>query len=624
MPDFEIINEIRAEIGYTFPENTRFEKAENTGNENVGKENGASGLRIERKNGVLTVRYARESDLARAALLIKAHGKNKKGNFCIEDKRIFEELCFLVDCSRNGVLSVAAAKKYIRNLSMLGYNAMMLYTEDTYEIDGEPIFGYLRGRYTKAELKEIDVYAEKWGIEMIPCIQTLAHLNALRRWYADYEDLFDIDDILLAGDERVYALIEKMFQTTSECFSSRRIHIGMDEAHNVGRGAYLDKNGYKNAFEVLSSHLQRVAEIAAKYGYRALMWSDMFLNLANRERRRLDENGNALIPQDIFDKIPANVSVCHWDYGAFSSENYLHRFKMHEGFKNPVWMAVSSYKIGGFAPGNAYSEIEMETAFSACREYNMSRIINCSWNDGGAEASQFSNLPSVANVSRYAYGKTRAQMKREFLALTGYTYEAFEKLEWPDNGCGKYSEDHVRVSKVMLYNDPLAGQMDKEADPGYTSCFFRAEKALARSAKGQYDYIFKNMAQISRVMQLKYELGARLRKAYAAKDKEALRLIADDMSEIVRCIAKFIQTLKKQWMTELKPYGFEIQEYRLGGVSERIRGCKERVLEYVNGKAERIPELEETIYADAWLGRNERTGRMGYNSFELIASVNKF
>ena len=57
---------------------------------------------------------------------------------------------------------------------------------------------------------------------------------------------------------------------------------------------------------------------------------------------------------------------------------------------------------------------------------------------------------------------------------------------------------------------------------------------------------------------------------------------------------------------------------------ERIKGCKERVLQYVNGETENIPELEETLYPDAWLGRNERTGRQAYNSFELIASVNRF
>ena len=57
----------------------------------------------------------------------------------------------------------------------------MLYTEETYELPGEPHFGYLRGRYTADELREIDRVADRLGIEMIGCIQTLGHLGHLLR-----------------------------------------------------------------------------------------------------------------------------------------------------------------------------------------------------------------------------------------------------------------------------------------------------------------------------------------------------------------------------------------------------------------------------------------------------------
>ena len=58
----------------------------------------------------------------------------------------------MVDCSRDAVYTVGALKKYISLLAKMGYNSLQLYTEDTYEADGEPYFGYLRGRYGKAEL----------------------------------------------------------------------------------------------------------------------------------------------------------------------------------------------------------------------------------------------------------------------------------------------------------------------------------------------------------------------------------------------------------------------------------------------------------------------------------------
>ena len=70
---------------------------------------------------------------------------------------------------------------------MLGFNRVMLYTEDTYEIPGEDFFGYLRGRYTGGELKEIDRHCAALGIELVGCIQTLAHLEQVFRWPGDGE-----------------------------------------------------------------------------------------------------------------------------------------------------------------------------------------------------------------------------------------------------------------------------------------------------------------------------------------------------------------------------------------------------------------------------------------------------
>ncbi len=109
-------------------------------------------------------------------------------------------LCVMLDCSRNAVMSVEGVKDFIEKLSALGYNSLMLYTEDTYEIPEEPLFGYMRGRYTQKELKTIDSYAKSKGIELIPCIQTLAHLDLLFAWKR-FQKIQDIYNILLIDNE---------------------------------------------------------------------------------------------------------------------------------------------------------------------------------------------------------------------------------------------------------------------------------------------------------------------------------------------------------------------------------------------------------------------------------------
>ena len=57
----------------------------------------------------------------------------------------FEKFGVMIDCSRNAVPNLQALKRFIEILAKMGYNCVMLYTEDTYEIPSEPFFGYKRG-----------------------------------------------------------------------------------------------------------------------------------------------------------------------------------------------------------------------------------------------------------------------------------------------------------------------------------------------------------------------------------------------------------------------------------------------------------------------------------------------
>ena len=74
-----------------------------------------------------------------------------------------------------------------------------------------------------------------FGIEMIPCVQTLAHLRTVLRWPAMME-YRDDEDILIVEEEKTYRLIDAMLKSLSEMYTSRRIHLGMDEAFYMGYG----------------------------------------------------------------------------------------------------------------------------------------------------------------------------------------------------------------------------------------------------------------------------------------------------------------------------------------------------------------------------------------------------
>ncbi len=93
----------------------------------------------------------------------------------------------------------------------------------------------------------------------------------------------------------------------------------------------------------------------------------------------------------------------------------------------------------------------------------------------------------------------------------------------------------------------------------------------------------------------KAELGILTRQAYQTKNKETLEKLLLNY-KIVECdLEIFYKAFKKLWFTENKPQGFDTQDLRLGGLKQRLRSCRERLEEYIDGKIDNIPELEDEM-----------------------------
>ena len=124
-------------------------------------------------------------------------------------------------------------------------------------------------------------------------------------------------------------------------------------------------------------------------------------------------------------------------------------------------------------------------------------------------------------------------------------------------------------------------------------------------------------------MYWKYDLGVRLRKAYQEQDRQTLQTILGEFPQGIKKLEALIEVYRKQWLKENKPFGFEIQEIRLGGLKERLIGCKKRLAEYLSGQIDEIPELAEKLLKEA-VGRTRGEGRCDEFSYMAIASVNSF
>lgn len=536
---------------------------------------------VARDGGGFVIRYIHKSEFYRGFLQLL------NGRINVSGSRAFNRLCAMVDCSRNAVMNISALKRLIRVLAVAGYDGLELYTEDTYAVDGEPFFGYMRGAYTREEIKELDRYAHIFGIELIPCIQTLAHLNGITRWER-FKPLIDCNDILLAGDEETYGLIDKMFASAAEWFTSRKVHIGMDEAHMVGLGAYLDKNGYKNRFEILLNHLKRVLGIAEKYGFECKMWSDMFFRLLKEGRYEPPES----FPESVKKSIPENVTLEYWDYYPNDGTRYEKMLAAHKSLGGRVSFACGAWRWNSFTPSNKMSVNRNKLAFKACEKFGVEEVTLTLWGDDGGECPTFATLPAIAATANLAYGDKNCE--EGVKALSGLSFEDFSVLELADNPAGSDGRFFGgNFTKVFLYNDLLCGIYDYCVKPQYKKAFVRAAERCREVAKrsGEYAYLFRSAGALFSLVGQKYDLGVRLREAYKKDDRQELASLSEEITKTVALLDKFYRGFKKQWNTENKPFGFEVQDIRLGGLRLRLLHCREVIKDYLGGKTQDIPEL---------------------------------
>lgn len=279
------------------------------------------------------------------------------------------------DCSRNAVYNISTAKQMIGYLARMGYDSMMLYTEDTYELPDYPYFGHMRGRFSETELTELDDYATMFGIELIPCIQTLAHMSTALRW-PDFDGYKDSEDILLVGDERTYQFVETAIRQCRKCFRSKRINIGMDEAHLIACGEYLKRNGYRKPSDVMLEHLQCVFKICQDADFAPMIWGDMFFRMAFDGKYYITE-GN--IPADVIAKVPKGLTLIYWDYYSMNPELVHHMLECFAQFNNPYIFAGGAWKWYGFGAHNRFSIKSTDLQLNECEKMGVNQIIVTSW-----------------------------------------------------------------------------------------------------------------------------------------------------------------------------------------------------------------------------------------------------
>ena len=524
----------------------------------------------------------------------------------------FKTFGIMLDCSRNAVMTVKCLKSWLRRLALMGYNMAMLYTEDTYQLPDEPFFGYKRGPYTMSEMKEIDSYAKSLGIEMIACLQTLGHMEQILKLDA-YSEVKDTAKVLLVDEEKTYSLIGKMLAFWSEALSSKRIHIGMDETHDLGRGRFMDLHGYERSFDIFNRHFAKVEKICSKYNLRPMIWSDMYFTMGSSKHEYYDLDTK--IPQDVIDMIPKNSDLVYWDYYHTNKEFYADFIKMHRKLGYEPLMGSGLWTWGRIWNDHEQDIKTVKPCLQACRESKLDEVFFTLWGDGGAYCEINSVLAGLCWAADLAYGgnEDNARLEAQFKAITGGSYKnhlTAARLSAHILNSGKNTQadasplllqDAQTVgSPLLLWDDPLLGicldsklnihvNFNDKAIKLYDSiCEDLADQRNDNSAADiNHAWLYADF------LRQKVAFRRDLLKAYNSSDKVALtKLAVETLPQMITACEAVTASIRKMWHKYFKPFGLEVLQIRQGGQILRLKEAQCRINEYLIGAVDRLSELE--------------------------------
>lgn len=512
----------------------------------------------------------------------------------IREKARFQSSGIMFDCSRNAVLKPQALRFFFRKMALMGLNLGMMYTEDTYEVPGQPFFGYKRGRYTYDELKALDDYASLFGIELCPCIQTLGHLKRILHWPA-YHHLRDNDEVLLADLDETYELLDQMIHAATAPYRSKKIHLGMDEAYGVGLGAHLTRYGYEDPHSVIGRHLSRVLGICDKYGLHAMMWSDMYFHLDGR-----NYHSPGLPSEKAKAAVDPRITLMYWDYYQPKEEAYADALYKHAQFPAPTVFAGGIWTWIGPAPDYPTTLQNTVSGLTACAKANIPLALATAWGDNGGECNLTAALLGLQLYGELTFRPDydEDELARRFRRCCHADAQAFLDLSLLNYmpGMKDNPSDPVNACKFMLYQDPLI-QLFEADTAGYAMAehFGSLVTRYARYALENPDYalLFDFYTALANALALKCVWHEQAGDAVRSRNREQAAALADGIPATVEALDTLRVVWRRLWESTNKPNGFEIIEVRMGGIAARMATAGEKMRAFALGQVDTIPELEE-------------------------------
>jgi len=182
--------------------------------------------------------------------------------------------------------------------SAFGYNAVVVEWEDTFPWTADKRIR-CETAYTPEDVRALHMRAAELGIEIIPLVQCLGHLQFVLKLpgykaMREVPDGIDVINPLADGaGELIGRLVDDVLALTGEV---KRFHLGGDEAWSFGKHpdtkAFIARHG-KGALYI--KHIEPILDKLNAAGIRPMLWHDMMRDWDSEALRRLGEKADLVL-----------------------------------------------------------------------------------------------------------------------------------------------------------------------------------------------------------------------------------------------------------------------------------------------------------------------------------------
>ncbi len=217
-----------------------------------------------------------------------------------------------VDLARGPVPKLEYLERIVRTIAEFKMNALFMYIEDSFRVEGEPLIGVLSDTLTRADWKALVAYAAPYHVEIIPAVEACGHLHKILRFEA-YSGLAERPHghVLAPDDPEAFSFLDRFFGQLTPVFPSPYVHIGCDETVELGLGRsaeVVQKQGYGGVYV---DNLIRVHDLVRRYNKQVMFWGDI-----------------AVEHPEMIPRLPKDLIVASWEYGYYPSyDKWLNPFK---------------------------------------------------------------------------------------------------------------------------------------------------------------------------------------------------------------------------------------------------------------------------------------------------------